>query len=212
MRLVLLVGGAPRVAIDAVRFLSVAASGATALRLAGDLRAAGLQADLLLSSDAREDPSAARFSDRAGLEAALRSWIAEHPDGVVVLSAAVNDYQLHRLELAQGGELSVIAPGAKAPSGGEELVIRLRPAGKVIDQLRGWGLRGPLVGFKYEGRESVLGAAQALLRRVAAELVVANSLCGAVQALVDAHGVHPQATREDLLRALALRLAALAGS
>jgi hypothetical protein len=212
MRQVLLVGGAPRVAIDAVRFLSVAASGATALRLAGDLRAAGLDADLLLSSDAREDVGAARYSDRAGLEAGLRSWIGAHPDGVVVLSAAVNDYQLHRLELQRGGSTTAIAPGAKAPSGGEELVIRLKPASKIIDQLRGWGLRGPLVGFKYEGRESVLGSAQALLVRVDAALVVANSLCGAVQALVDGQGVHAQDSREGLLRALALRLTGLASA
>ncbi len=212
MRRILLVGGAPRVAIDAVRFLSVAASGATALRLAADLRAAGLAADLLLSSDAREDALAARFSDRAGLEHGLRAWITGHPDGVVVMSAAVNDYQLDRLELERGGEVSVISPGAKAPSGGEGLVIRLRPAGKVIDQLRGWGLRGAHVGFKYEGRESVLRSAQALLRRVDAALVVANSLCGSLQALVDAQGVHPQASREALLRTLAQRLIALAAA
>jgi hypothetical protein len=212
MRKVLLVGGSPRVAIDAVRFLSVAASGATALRLHRDLRAAGHHADLLLSSDAREDTGAARFSDRAGLEAGLRSWIGAQPDGVVVLSAAVNDYQLLRLELQRGDEVSIIAAGAKVPSGGDELVIRLAPASKVIDQLRGWGLRGPLVGFKYEGRESVLASAQALLRRVDAALVVANSLCGTVQALVDATGVHPEASREALLRALAARLGDLAAS
>jgi hypothetical protein len=212
MRQVLLVGGAPRVAIDAVRFLSVAACGATALHLAGDLRAAGVPADLLLSADARDDALSARYLDRAGLEAGLARWITEHPDGVVVMSAAVNDYQLARLELVRGGQATAIAPGAKAPSGGEELVIRLAPANKVIDQLRGWGLRGPLVGFKYEGRESVLASAQALRRRVDAALVVANSLCGTVQALVDAQGVHPEATRAGLLRTLALRLADLARS
>jgi phosphopantothenoylcysteine synthetase/decarboxylase len=212
MRKVLLVGGAPRVAIDAVRFLSVAASGATALRLSSDLRAAGHHADLLLSADAREDAGAARFSDRAELEAGLRTWIGANPDGVVVLSAAVNDYQLLRLELKRGDEVSVIGPGAKAPSGGEELVIRLAPASKIIDQLRSWGLRGPLVGFKYERRESVIASAEALLRRVDAALVVANSLCGSLQALVDAKGVHPAANRAGLLRALAVRCAELAGS
>ncbi len=211
MRPILVVGGAPRVAIDAVRYLSVAASGATALRLADDLRQSGLRADLLLSRDAREEARAQRYDDRAGLEQALRAWIARHRDGVVVLSAAVNDYQFHRLEVVKGGVASAIAAGEKAPSGGEELVIRLLPASKVIDQLRGWGLQGPIVGFKYEGRESVLRAAQALRARVGAALVVANSLCGSVQALVDAQGVQQEAGREALLRALARRVAGLAG-
>jgi phosphopantothenoylcysteine synthetase/decarboxylase len=209
MRPILLVGGAPRVAIDAVRHLTVAASGATALRLRALLAAAGRPADLLLAHDAAPAAEAGRYGDRAGLERGLRAWIATHPDGLVLMSAAVNDFELAAVEVVQDGRGAPLPPGAKLPSRADEVVIRLRPAGKVIDQLRGWGLRGPLVGFKYEDGATVLAAAAALQRRVGAALVVANSLDGALQALVDAGGCERCADREALLQRLAARLQAL---
>ena len=70
-RPILLVGGAPRVPVDAIRHLTVAATGATALALAAQLREAGRQADLLLSLDAAPGAAAARYRDRDGLEEAL---------------------------------------------------------------------------------------------------------------------------------------------
>src|SRR5690606_31301493 len=103
----------------------------------------------------------------------------------------------------------VLAEGSKAPSRSDGLVIRLRPAAKLIDQLRSWGHRGPLVGFKYEAAATVVSAAQALRRRVGADLVVANSLDGAVQALVD-DAVTAFPDRPALVVALAGRIAALA--
>jgi phosphopantothenoylcysteine synthetase/decarboxylase len=184
MRHILLVGGAPRVMVDRVRFLSVAASGATAVALANAVRQAGCSAELLLSADAWQDAGAERYSDRAGLEAGL--------------------------DLHQGGRATRVDPGAKIPSGGDELVIHLRPASKIIDQLRGWGLAGPIVGFKFEDQETVIASAEALRRRVGAELVVANSLCGSLQALVDRHGHTRYVDRQALLAELARRLQLLA--
>jgi hypothetical protein len=213
MRSVLLVGGAPRVAVDAVRYLTVAASGVTALALERRLRAKDVATvELLLSADAAPGVQALRYADRAKLELGLRTWIASHRDGAVVMSAAVNDYEVASVELRRGDAVERLASGAKLKSGADEAVIRLRPAGKVIDQLRGWGLAGPLVGFKYEARESVIQSATALRVRVGASLVVANSLCGSVQALVSAQGVEPYGDRDGLLDALASELAALAKS
>jgi phosphopantothenoylcysteine synthetase/decarboxylase len=212
MRPLLIVGGAPRVAVDAVRYLSVQATGATAVQLADLVRADGLAAELLLGIDASPAAAAQRFTDRAQLEAGLRRWIDGHREGMVVMSAAVNDYQVAEVELRKDGDVRHFAAGAKVPSGGDELVIRLRPAGKVIDQLRAWGLRGPIVGFKYEGRATVLASAEALRRRVGAELVVANSLCGAVQALVDVQGTTRHPDRGALLADLGRRIVRLAGA
>src|SRR4051812_19275991 len=204
MRSILLVGGAPRVAVDAVRYLTVAASGVTALELERRLRARDVTtAELLLSADAAPGVPAQRYSDRAKLELGLRSWISAHRDGVVVMSAAVNDYEIASVELRRGEAVERLAAGAKLRSGADEAVIRLRPAGKIIDQLRGWGHAGPLVAFKYEARETVIQSASALRVRVGAALVVANSLCGSVQALVSARGVEPYGDREALLDALA---------
>lgn len=208
-RPLLLVGGAPRLVVDAVRFLSVRASGATAVALAGRLQAAGLAAEVLLGVLAEPAVDALRYDSRGDLEQALRRWIAAHPEGVVVMSAAINDYQVQQVESRQGDAVRVFAPGDKAPSGADELVIRLRPASKVIDQLRPWGLHGPIVGFKFEDAATVVASAQALRRRTGAALVVANSLCGQVQALVGATTVN-YSNRTALLDALAAELATLA--
>lgn len=209
MRPLLITGGAPRLTVDAVRFMSVRASGATAVALAERLRRTGIAAELLLGSLAAPAAPARRYDSRADLETALQAWIADHPHGVVVMSAAVNDYEVAGLEARLGDETRRFAPGDKAPSGADELVVRLRPAGKVIDRLRAWGLAGPIVGFKYEAAATVIAAAQALRARTGAALVVANSLCGGVQALVTADGVDAAPDRTVLLDRLALRLAAL---
>ena len=208
MRPILLVGGAPRLAVDAVRYLSVRASGVTALALRERLAAAGRTADILLDSAALPGVAALRYEDRPALEAALRVWIAAHPQGVVVLSAAINDYRVERVERVVGGVAIAHPPGDKVPSGADELVIRLRPADKVIDRLRPeFGLRGPLVAFKYQDASTVVAAAVALRRRTDADLVVANSLCASVQVLVDARASTAFPDRMTLLAALAGRLA-----
>jgi phosphopantothenoylcysteine synthetase/decarboxylase len=211
-RPLLLVGGAPRLAVDAVRHLTVAATGSTACDLARRLAASTLAADLLLSVDAGPGVPAMRYADRDGLETALAAWIAAHRDGVVVMSAAVNDYTVATVERHVDGRIEVLPPGAKLPSGADAVVIRLRPAGKLIDRLRpDFGLNGPIVGFKHEDAATVEASAEALRRRVGAALVVANSLCGGVQTLVDADGRVRHADRPALLADLTRRLVALAG-
>ncbi len=209
MRSILLVGGAPRVPIDAVRHLTVAASGTTAMRLRDLLAATGRPADLLLSVDAAPGIDASRYGDRAQLELHLRTWIAAHASGTVVMSAAVNDYQVAAVEMVQDGCVTRVAAQDKVSSGADQVVIRLRPASKVIDQLRSWGLTGPIVGFKYEDAATVLASAGSLLKRVGAALVVANSLDGSLQALIDGSGTERCADREALLQRLAVRLAVL---
>jgi hypothetical protein len=202
-RPVLLVGGAPRVAVDAVRHLTVAATGATAVMLRGLLAEAGIAGDLLLSLDAAPGASAARYTDRAGLESALAAWISNHPEGCVVMSAAVNDYEVAAVERSAGGLSERLAPGAK--------LARLRPAGKLIDRLGPeFGLRGPLFGFKYEAAGTVLASAEALRRRVGCAVVAANSLCGRVHALVDAAGSEHLPDRPAFIASLARRLTAAA--
>lgn len=210
VRPILLVGGAPRVPIDAIRHFTAAASGATALALATRLRALGRESHLLLSLDASPTAAAARYSDRDALEEALGTWIGRHPEACVVMSAAVNDYRVATVEHWEGGEVRGLRPGEKLPSGADEVVIRLRQATKLIDRLRPeFGLRGPIVGFKYEAAPTVLASAEALRKRVGAALVVANSLCGTMQALLDASGTEQLPNREALLDSLAQRIAGL---
>jgi hypothetical protein len=204
MRPILLVGGAPRIMVDAVRYLSVAASGRTALRLREILSHHGHgEVDMLLASSAQPELHALRFETRIQLEEQLRRWVGLHPEGVVVMSVAVNDYELQSTQVMTGGIATTSTPEHKIPSGADEVVLRLRPASKVIDQLRPWGLRGPIIAFKYQERASVIAAAQALQKRVGAAMVFANSLEGDFQALVEAHRVREAANRDDGLRMLA---------
>ena len=210
MRPILLVGGAPRVNVDAVRFISVAASGATALHVKECLQHQGLSADLLLGIDASPTAPAQRYVDRQGLDSALKHWIKVNPTGVVVMSAAVNDYQVAQVAIEGAEGRTVVAVGTKLPSRAGAVTIRLEPASKLIEQLRAWGLSGPIVGFKYEARDTVLASAESLRQRVSAALVVANSLCGQVQALVDERGPQRFPDRSALIEALGARLALFA--
>lgn len=210
MRPILLVGGAPRVAVDAVRHLTVAASGATAVQLKECLQHQGLAADLLLAIDASPTVAAERYVDRAGLETALKRWISVNPTGVLVMSAAVNDYEVAQVVVEEAGGPRRLPAGAKLPSRAGAVTIRLEPASKVIDQVRVWGLAGPIIGFKYEAKDSVLTAATALRQRVGAALVVANSLCGQLQAMVDEQGTQRFPDRPALIEAVGARLGQLA--
>ena len=209
-RPVLITGGAPQVAVDAIRYLSVRATGATAVALQERLRAKGIGCELLLSALASPQVPARRYVSREDLVRELQEWLRQHPEGVVVMAAAVNDYHVSAIDSVRGTTTTHHDPGAKIASGADELVIRLTPASKILDQLRGWGLRGPLVAFKYEAADSVIAAAQSLRARSGASLVVANSLDGSVQALVDAIRIQSLADRASLIDALAERLIALA--
>lgn len=195
--------------VDAVRHLTVRATGTTAARLQDLLTRRGAVVELLLSIDAVPQREGRRFVDRAELETALREWIDAHPEGAIVMSAAVNDYELAAVERIVDGHAEHIVAGAKIPSAADELVIRLRPAGKLIDRFGDWGHRGPLVGFKFEDADTVLDAAERLHQRCGAALVVANSLDGRIQALVDGAGTRRFPNREVLLETLADRLTAL---
>lgn len=200
----LLVGGSPRIAVDAVRFLQARGSGATAKRLRELLAGHGIASDLLLSDP---EVDAAVYGDRSELDQAVRSWITAHPNGGIALSAAINDWQVDAVTVERDGVAMAITRDDKAPSSATALNVRLVPAPKLIDALRSWGHTGPLVGFKYEAATTVIGSAQALLRRTGAIAVVANSLTGTVQALVEAQGVQRFSDRSALLVALAERMA-----
>lgn len=198
--------------VDAVRDLVAAGGGRTALALHAALNtlAPDLAVDLLLSIRAEPGAAALRYDRREDFERGLKTWIAAHPDGVVVMAAAVNDFTVDTVASEVGGVTTLYAPGDKISSRAESLVIRLKPASKVIDQLPAWGLRGPVVGFKFEDGATVIASAEALRRRTGAALVVANSLDMRVQALVDAAGVERLPDRTALIAALAGRLVGLA--
>ena len=203
---VLLVGGAPRVPVDAIRHLVVPATGHTVAALARLLRARTVPCWTLLAVDTHLEADEG-YATREDLEATLQRWIGDHPTTTLVMSAAINDYDTVAVEYRRDGRTVVCPADEKLPSGAEAVVIRLQPASKVIDRLAGWGHRGRLVAFKYEHAATVIASAARLRERVAADAVVANSLDGTVQALITAEGVDRAANRGELLERLVARIA-----
>ncbi len=205
MRPLLVTAGATRNPIDAIRYLSAGSSGTTGVTLARAYAAAGGPVHLMGSQEARlRGPKlpGSTFGSTRDLEARLKAWVAAHPDGVVVHAAAVGDYEAR-------------ADDSKIPSGQAELVLRLRPAPKILDQVRGWGPRLHLVSFKAAAPESertvVERIARRQLQRTASDLVFANVIgrLDAGVALVDAAETRWFEARSEALDTLAEHLVAV---
>ena len=202
VRDVLITAGATRNPIDAIRYLSAGSTGSTGVTLAQRLRGEGRTVHLLGSREACllartlgvEDSD--EFGSTRDLEARVRAWVQAHPGGLVVHAAAVGDYEAD-------------PSGSKIPSGQAELLLRLRPAPKILDQIRGWG--GPalrLVSFKAAAPETsaeqLVEIARKQAARTGSDLVFANVLgrLGADIALVDAASVRWLQTRQEALDTL----------
>jgi phosphopantothenoylcysteine decarboxylase/phosphopantothenate--cysteine ligase len=170
MRPVLLTAGATRNPVDAIRYLSAHATGRTAIDLAARLR--GSHAVHLLGSAeavlrAPHGLSVEEFTSTRDLMARMERWVRAHPDGVVVHSAAVGDYEAEPL-------------ATKIPSGAPELVLRLRPGPKIVDHVKGWAPGVFLVSFKAASPETtaeqLADIARRQLERTGSDLVFANVL------------------------------------
>lgn len=166
---VLLTAGATRNPVDAIRYLSANASGRTALALAERLSAHRVHLLGSLETCLRAPPGldVEEYGSTRDLMARMERWCRAHPDGVVIHSAAVGDYE---------------APpqATKIPSGQAELVLRLVPTPKIVDHVRGWMPGGRLVSFKAGSPEldeaALEGIARRQLTRTRSDLVWANVL------------------------------------
>lgn len=168
---VLITAGATRNPIDAIRYISANAGGSTGVFVARALDRAGHSPYLLGSGEARlRDPGLPgdEFYGTRDLMARMEAWIAGHPRGTVVHSAAVGDYELADPALG------------KTPSGMASWSITLVPAPKIADRVRGWGLVGPFVTFKAAppgtSDADLVGIAERQRDRVGCDLVFANVL------------------------------------
>lgn len=169
-RPVLITCGGTRNPIDAIRALSAGSSGTTGIGLARRLAGAGRTVHVLGSLEASlraPDLGVEVFGSTRDLLARVERWCSAHPDGVVIHSAAVGDYEAP-------------ADGGKIPSGQAELVLRLTPTPKVVDHIHTWAPGAFLVSFK-AGRPGIPDAeleavARAQALRTGSALVFANAL------------------------------------
>ena len=168
MRPILITAGATRNPLDAIRYLSAHSTGRTGVWLAERLLPA-VPVTLLGSPEAcLRAPASVEseiYSSTRDLMTRMERWVRAHPRGVVVHLAAVGDY-----EATPNSE--------KIPSGKDELILRLRPTPKIVDQIRGWSSEVRLVSFKAASPESteqrVMTLARGQALRTQSEVVFAN--------------------------------------
>ncbi|HTL53084.1 MAG TPA: phosphopantothenoylcysteine decarboxylase, partial [Planctomycetota bacterium] len=198
-RTVWIVAGSPRVKVDAVRHITVPATGATAVELARNLKAQKIQPvggiRLLRAVDAQacapemlraDNPFQAieTYATYDELVERLKTALRQSPNAAVVMSAAVNDYEVAQVTWtdamgAPGGlnPRDPAHPTAKLPSGLPAVRIELKPTAKIIDRIRSeWSREAYLVGFKNEPAETVVASSRKLMERAGCHLVVANSI------------------------------------
>lgn len=203
MRPLLVTAGATRNPVDAIRYLSANATGRTGIELASRLRPrfGGLvlgSAEATLRAQALGLP-AEEFWGTRDLLGRMERWLTTNPGATLIHSAAVGDYEVPAEDLAAAG---------KIPSGQAEIHIRLVPAPKILDRVRGWCPDAFLVSFK-AGRPGLLAEeleaiARAQLRRTGSDVVFANVL-GRLQdsvLLVRESDTVAYARREDAVNAL----------
>ena len=198
MRPVLITCGGTRNPVDAIRYLSAGATGTTGIAIARRLREAGRDVHVLGSLEAAlraPDLAVEVYGSTRDLLARVQRWCTANPDGVVVHSAAVGDYE-------------AATDAGKIPSGQAELVLRLTPTPKIVDQIHTWAPNTWLVSFK-AGRpeipaDELEAIARAQARRTGSKVVFANALDHTATdvMLVGPDETARYANREDALEAL----------
>jgi phosphopantothenoylcysteine decarboxylase / phosphopantothenate---cysteine ligase len=177
-RRVLVTAGGTAEPVDGVRVLTNSSTGATGARIATHLARAGHEVVLLRAQGALAADGPCReetFVTFAQLEAGLRRLLGGETFDAVIHAAAVSDYSVDMVVLAEGPA----SAAGKLPSGGAP-VLKLRPNPRLVDSLRGWS-RGPvtLVAFKLtHGAEAGQAgeAVQKLFAHSGADYVVHNDL------------------------------------
>jgi phosphopantothenoylcysteine synthetase/decarboxylase len=199
VRRTLITAGATRNPIDSMRFISAYATGSTGLRLAEDLSNSGSQVHLLGSPQAchaaPEGLSTEVFGSTHDLLSRVRRWVNQNPGSLVIHSAAVGDYEA---EASEG----------KIKSGADELVLRLRPTPKILDQISQWDPTCFLVSFKAAAPRTDLSLLETIGRSQllrSKSTIVFGNVIGALEAevlLIREDSVEYFPSREEGLLAL----------
>ncbi|MEN9403972.1 MAG: Coenzyme biosynthesis bifunctional protein CoaBC [Verrucomicrobiota bacterium] len=179
---VLVTAGGTAEPIDGVRVLTNTSTGATGAMIATRLARAGHEVVLLRAQNALAADGPCReetFVTFAQLDAALRRLLAEESFDAVIHAAAVSDYSIDMVVMAEGGPAAPGPSSGKLASGGAPL-LRLRPNPRLVDGLRGLsGTPFTLVAFKLTHGAEAGPAGEAVRRLFAhsgADFVVHNDL------------------------------------
>jgi phosphopantothenoylcysteine synthetase/decarboxylase len=168
--------GGTREPIDDVRFIGNASTGRLGACIAGEGARRGHSVVLVRARGSAHPPASpgtggsdgprlVEFVTASDLERILETEVLRLPDpAAVIMAAAVADYSIDRVS-------------GKIPSDGDELVLRLKKAAKIVDRVRAWKPDVLLVKFKLEsglGRDELLEAGRESARKSQADLMVLN--------------------------------------
>jgi phosphopantothenoylcysteine synthetase/decarboxylase len=181
---VLVTAGNTQTPIDRVRCITNVFSGRTGARVAAEAAVRGHAVTLLTShpevvtgSNIRIRPYRT-FDD---LDALMAAEITSGRYAAVIHAAAVSDYHVAGIFAGRAGQLEDVAAG-KVKSSHPELWLRLVPAPKLVDKVRGeWDFAGVLAKFKLEVGVSdteLLDIAERSRVHSGADLMCANTLDG----------------------------------
>jgi phosphopantothenoylcysteine decarboxylase/phosphopantothenate--cysteine ligase len=179
---VLITAGGTAEPVDGVRVLTNTSTGATGALIATHLSRAGHEVVLLRAQNALAADGPCReetFVTFAQLGAALRRLLATEPFDAVIHAAAVSDYGVDLVVMADGAAPVAAGADGKIASGGAPL-LRLRANPRLVDGLHGLSrTRFTLVAFKLtHGAEAGQAgeAVQKLFAHSGADYVVHNDL------------------------------------
>lgn len=168
---VLITAGATRNPIDSMRCITANSSGQTGTYIAHHLVAHGMDCTLMGSNLALLQPNCPdktiEFTSTRDLLTKMKSWILEHPHGIIVHAAAVGDFEVpatNKGKIASGGSIT----------------LDLQPTPKIVDEIKIWSEHARLVSFKAAAPNSTQEQLQSIalkqLKRTKSDLIFANVL------------------------------------
>jgi phosphopantothenoylcysteine decarboxylase/phosphopantothenate--cysteine ligase len=167
---ILITAGPTWVKIDEVRIITTVFTGNTGIYLARELKDKGYQVTLLLNSSTRlpinlKGIKVIPFKYFDDFRSKIIKELTRASYDIIIHSAAVSDYKLKkRLR-------------GKIASGKKELVLKLRPAQKIIKIIRKLAKEAVLVQFKLEiKRKGLIRKAKISMHENKSDFVVANAL------------------------------------
>ena len=155
--------------IDPIRAITNQSSGKTGISLASELISAGSKVTLIYGPGDEKTPIGAKIikvqSSKEMLNA-VKTELKEKFD-IVIMAAAVADY------------VPTKPRTSKIKSSKNELIIRLKKAPKIIDQIKKYQKDVLLVGFKAEtniSKNELIRLAQKKLKESSSDMIIANDI------------------------------------
>lgn len=199
--------------IDEVRRITNFSTGHLGVGLANHLASLGHQVTCLVGHHATylgeiRVAHTETFTTAESLAGAIEAIARGPGTNAIFHAAAVSDFTVARIEGPDGQTLA----RAKIPSATGEIRVVLKPAPKILPQLRGWFPDAFLVGWKYEldgDRDAAIARAAEQVARCCTDLCVLNGRAfGPGFGLCDASGlIEPARGHHELFAALERRLA-----